>query len=46
LPEHAASSSEDTVLELYSKGVSLRNIAQATNLTYYQVQKITSGKSD
>lgn len=36
--------SKEAVLELFEKGLSLRDIAKATNLTYYQVQKITAGK--
>lgn len=33
---------DNTVIDLFNKGVSLRNIAQSTGLTYYAVQKITS----
>lgn len=32
----------DTVLDLYNRGINLRDIALATGRTYYQVQKITS----
>jgi len=35
---------KETVLELYSHGNTLRTIAETTGLSYYQVQKITSGK--
>jgi|SRR5579859_4531268 len=35
---------KETVLELFNTGTSLRNIADITGLTYYQVQQITSGK--
>src|SRR5579885_2042041 len=30
---------EDTVVELFERGISLRNIAESTGLKYYQVQK-------
>ncbi len=36
---------EDTVLELFDHGSSIRSIAAATGLTYYQVQKITSKRA-
>ena len=39
-----ATGSKEAVLELFDKGLSLRDIAKATNLTYYQVQKITAGQ--
>lgn len=37
-------SDKETVLELFEKGTTLRTIAEVTGLSYYQVQKITSGK--
>ncbi len=33
---------EATILELFDKGMTLRDIAKATNSTFYQVQKVTS----
>lgn len=42
--EVQATTQEEQVLEYFQKGVTLRNIAAVTGLTYYQVQKITSGK--
>ncbi len=44
-PKEQPTSDKETVLELFDKGISLRNIADSTGLTYYQVQKITSGKA-
>lgn len=43
-PSPKPTADKETVLELYEKGTSLRNIVDATGLSYYQVQKITSGK--
>jgi len=42
--EQQPTSDKETVLELFDRGISLRNICDSTGLTYYQVQKITSGK--
>lgn len=42
--EQQPTADNETVLELFDRGISLRNIAESTGLSYYQVQKITSGK--
>jgi phage terminase large subunit-like protein len=46
LPEPKPAADTDTVLELYDQGNSLRDIVKLTNLSYYQVQKITSEKRE
>jgi hypothetical protein len=43
-PQEEPIADKKTVLELYDRGISLRNIAEATGLTYYAVQKMTSQK--
>jgi len=42
--EDEPGTSKETILEMYNKGMHLRDIAKATNSTYYQVQKITAGQ--
>jgi hypothetical protein len=43
-PQEEPVADKKTVLELYDRGISLRTIAEATGLTYYAVQKMTSQK--
>ena len=45
LPEPKDETEEKTVLELYNKGMALRDIVKATGATYYRVQKICAEKA-
>ena len=44
--EQAPTMDDETVRELHQKGLSNRDIAKATGMTYYAIQKITSEKRD
>lgn len=44
LPLPEPETDKETILELYDKGLSIRDISKTLGITYYQVQKVTSAK--
>lgn len=43
-PAKDESASDETILDLYDKGLTLMDIADKCHTSYYRVQKLTSGK--